>query len=102
MAERDVTVGDRTLFHERLKGPLGAMLREAGAIIARKLRERHREMNDISDVELAYLFHSAILEAAAHRYPNNACQVIAEVMDGIFANVILKTATNVQGNTTLH
>ncbi len=70
MKREPPTVEELEAFSDQLEGPLGVALREAGAIIERRMRERGQTWADLDDSQVVDLFLTAFMEAAPRAYPH--------------------------------
>lgn len=86
-------------FWADLQGPLGAALRETGAIMDRRLRERSVGWDDLSDEEIAEFFVSAFAEAAPHAYPQVERSKVEQAISVMGQEIrMLITATAIGSN----
>lgn len=100
MKESDPTVEDLEEHWALLNGPLRPVYEQAGAIIARKLRERDISLDDLSDLEMGAVLFTSLIEAATDLYPGIDVASLEEVMERTLADVEMAIAANADGGQT--
>ncbi len=97
MPKSDPTVEDLEEHWALLNGPLRPVYEQAGAIIARKLRERDASLDDLSDFEMGAVLFTSLIEAASDLYPGIDVASLEETMRQTLADVAMATAANAEG-----
>lgn len=97
MTRERATLEELEIFAERLKGPLGVALREAGAILHRRMRERGLAWADLDDRQVGDLFMSAFIEAAPSAYPQLDRSVVEDAVRAMAENIFMELAATADG-----
>ena len=91
MKREPPTVEDLEAFSDQLEGPLGVALRETGAIIQKRMRERGQAWADLDDRQVVEVFLTAFMEAAPRAYPHkNPADVeraVAAMVQGVWMEI---------------
>ncbi|NBW08183.1 MAG: hypothetical protein EBR82_09170 [Caulobacteraceae bacterium] len=80
------------LFADQLNTPSGLALRDAGAIMMRRLEQRGQSLADLTDGQLVDLLHSAFLEAATPVFAHIDPAALEREVDAMFASIRMEIA----------
>lgn len=99
---KPATVEDLEHFWEKLQGPMGVLLREAGVVMAQRMSERKVEWSDLSDEQVMDLFHSAFLQVAPSVYPQLPAEEVEELVRVMFGDVAMQLRANAEAGKRVH
>jgi len=95
---RDTSGEDHDEIWDSLTGPMHPVFERAGAVLARKLRERGITTADLELEELAAMLQAALLETAADLYPGANLEEFERKLGLTFADMALEMAANADGS----
>ena len=96
--KKETTVEDLEAFSEKLRGPLGVLLRKAGVVMARRMEQRGVEWTDLSDQEVMDLFHAAFLQVAPSVFTHKDPAEVEVATNAMFAAMSIELAANAAGS----
>ena len=99
---KTATVEDLEELWEKLQGPFGTLLRQAGTVMAERMSERKVEWSDLSDEEVMDLFHSAFLQVAPSVYPQLPSDDVEELVRVTFGDVAMQLRANAAPSRGVH
>jgi len=102
MKREPPTVEDLEAFSDQLEGPLGVALREAGAIIERRMRERDQAWADLDDSQIVDLFLTAFMEAAPNAYSHSERAVVEAAVEAMARSIYMELAATADGSRALN